>query len=141
MSGKPHHGEAKRGERTRLYETWRGMRQRCNNPKASFYSIYGGAGVTVCEDWDIFINFRDWALNSGYTDNLYIERKEPTDGYNPNNCYWTNMSVQQSNKRKRLGTKSSFIGVTTNKKRWSAYVHYKGVHNHLGTFDTPEEAA
>lgn len=39
MSRPPKHGDATIGSRTRLYDTWRGMRQRCNNPKASYYSI------------------------------------------------------------------------------------------------------
>ena len=34
-----------------LYHTWIGMNQRCNNPDATDYNIYGGAGVYVCPEW------------------------------------------------------------------------------------------
>jgi hypothetical protein len=33
------------------YNSWRAMKDRCLNPDASHYSIYGGAGVTVCDRW------------------------------------------------------------------------------------------
>jgi hypothetical protein len=36
---------------------------------------------------------------------------------------------------------SGFYGVTANKKRWQAQIHYDSKKYHLGTFDTKEEAA
>lgn len=35
----------------KLYNTWKGIRQRCTNPKATGYKYYGGKGIKVCEEW------------------------------------------------------------------------------------------
>ncbi|MDO8609413.1 MAG: AP2 domain-containing protein, partial [bacterium] len=42
------------------YETWHGMKSRCNNINNKKYSDYGGRGIKVCEKWQNefgFINF------------------------------------------------------------------------------------
>jgi hypothetical protein len=36
---------------------------------------------------------------------------------------------------------SGFYGVTANRKRWTAKIHYNGTEHNLGTFDTKQEAA
>lgn len=141
MSRPAKHGDSASGERARLYDTWRGMRQRCSNPKASYYSIYGGKGIKVCDEWGEYINFRKWALTHGYTDTLLIERRDSSKDYEPNNCYWANTTVQACNKIKRKNSKSSYIGVAPNKNNWQAYVFYEGKRIHLGTHKTEEEAA
>lgn len=38
------------------------------------------------------------------------------------------------------GSKSGYLGVSRNKKRWRARVMHNGVEHRAGTFDTPEEA-
>lgn len=44
-----------------LYFVWKTMRQRCYNPKQHDYKWYGAKGVKICEEWDSYINFRNWA--------------------------------------------------------------------------------
>jgi hypothetical protein len=117
------------------------MRQRCTNPKASYYAIYGGSGITVTPEWDDYRTFREWALLHGYADHLTIERRNGTKNYEPNNCYWADNNTQAANKRKRDGQTSQFIGVAPNKKGWQSYVSFKGVRTHLGTYPTELEAA
>lgn len=141
MAMTPTHGHASTGRSSRIYNIWRGIRQRCNNPKASYYAIYGGAGIKVCDAWDTFEGFLSWAKNSGYADTLTIERRSCTGNYEPSNCYWADMSVQQSNKRKRSGTKNRYIGVYKNQGRWTARVTYRGVSHHVGEFASELEAA
>lgn len=46
----------------RLYRIWCGMRDRCNRKSNKNFCYYGGRGITVCEEWQEFISFRDWAL-------------------------------------------------------------------------------
>lgn len=135
------HGHAQTESRSRVYNTWRGIRQRCNNPKASYYSIYGGAGIRVSPEWDKFKDFLDWAMANGYDDTLSIERRDPEKDYSPENCHWACMSEQQSNKRKRINGKSNYIGVSKNRSKWSACVRYKGEMYWLGTFVSELEAA
>lgn len=129
------------GRGSRLYNIWRGMRQRCRNPKASWYSIYGGSGISITSDWENYSDFREWALNNGYNDTLTIERRYNNKNYEPNNCYWADTTTQACNKRKRKGRASEFIGVAPNRKKWQAYISYKGKRTELGTYKTPEEAA
>jgi len=34
-----------------IYRTWKGMMERCYNPKNKRYIRYGGRGITVCDRW------------------------------------------------------------------------------------------
>lgn len=88
------------GYKTRLYSIWHHMKYRCNNPNAPKYPLYGGRGITVCDEWiNSFPAFRDWALDNGYDDNLTLDRIDNNKGYNPNNCRWATSSDQNRNRR------------------------------------------
>lgn len=85
---------------TRLYGIWEKMRNRCNVENNPAYHNYGGRGIKVCEEWDNdFSKFYEWAMSSGYTDELSIERVDVNGGYNPSNCCWIPKPDQNKNKR------------------------------------------
>lgn len=88
------------GRKTKLYNIWAQMRQRCTNPNHRRYSDWGGRGITVCEEWNDFVVFRDWALSNGYQEGLSIDRKDNDKGYSPDNCRWSTSKEQNNNKRK-----------------------------------------
>lgn len=93
------HGFAQRGTRSRLYNIWYRMRQRCHDKNSSDYSRYGGKGISVCDQWEnSFEAFRSWALASGYSDDLTIERKDVRGNYCPENCTWISHAAQARNK-------------------------------------------
>lgn len=105
------------GSRTRLYIIWKGIRQRCNNPNCKIYKNYGGRGIKICNEWNDYNNFKEWAINNGYKENLSIDRIDVNGNYTPENCRWTTSKVQANNKRNnRLLTLN---GTTKTMSEWS----------------------
>lgn len=88
------------GGGTRLYDIWKGMRARCNNPNHKAYPQYGGRGIKICREWDDFASFREWALANGYREDLTIDRINNDEGYEPNNCRWASYVEQRHNQRR-----------------------------------------
>lgn len=64
------------------------MMRRCYNPKDDRYYRYGERGISVCEEWQDFKNFKILALSNGYSENLSIDRINVDVGYQPDNCRW-----------------------------------------------------
>jgi len=107
----------------RLMQTFYNMKQRCYNPKATSFKIYGGRGIIVCEEWlndsDTFYN---WALNNGYQEDLTIDRIEVNGNYEPDNCRWATLDVQANNR-----TNNVFIERKGEVKTISQWGHEIGV--------------
>ena len=83
----------------RMYNSWRGMKARCNNPNNNRYHLYGGRGISICDEWQSFANFERWSLANGYADSLTIDRIDPDGNYCPDNCRWIPPNEQSSNRR------------------------------------------
>lgn len=92
------HGDSKRNNRTKLYTIWAAMVQRCKNTDRLDSKYYALKGISLYDDWRSFENFKNWALDNGYTDGLTIDRKDNSLGYNPDNCRFVTMKEQQLNK-------------------------------------------
>lgn len=113
------HNETK----TRLHKIWEGMHYRCENPNHKYYSSYGGRGIRVCDEWNEYAPFRDWAIKTGYNDNLTIDRVEVNGNYNPENCRWVTIQEQQNNKRSNRFVQ--FNGISHTISEWSEIVGIK----------------
>lgn len=84
---------------TRLYRIWATMKARASNPHSNCYKHYGGKGIIVCAEWrDSFENFRDWAMSSGYRDDLTIDRVDNNGDYDTVNCVWSTYKTQANNR-------------------------------------------
>ena len=107
---------------TRIYGIWANMKNRCNLPTEPNYKNYGGRGISVCEEWNQnFAAFYDWAIQNGYTDELTIDRIDVNGNYEPSNCRWVNMRVQQNNRRNN--THLEFNGDVHTIAEWSRIVN------------------
>jgi hypothetical protein len=128
-----------------LYPLYRAMLSRCLRPNDRSYDLYGGAGITVCDEW---INdkeaFSIWAINNGYRFGLSLDRIDNCLGYSPSNCRWITPHEQLQNQKrnkitpdlvekiraetvyknqyelaKKYNVNQSTISRIMNKKRWS----------------------
>lgn len=89
------HGQRK----TRLYGIWLGMKSRCYNSNDHNFLHYGAKGIEVCEEWtQDFQSFYGWSMSHGYKEDLSIDRIDVNGNYEPNNCRWVTMKVQQNNR-------------------------------------------
>ena len=131
MAGKPRHGLS----RTREYNIWANMKDRCFNPNSCNFPKYGGRGITVCDRW---LSFENFIADMGFrpSESHSIERKSNDGDYTPDNCVWATPMEQQRNRRK-----SEFAGVRQiDNGRWRVQIPIKGKYKHIGYFDTQDEA-
>lgn len=92
------------GSKERLYRVWQDMKRRCESTRSEGYRNYGGRGIKVCEEWQDYSIFREWAYANGYDENApfgecTIDRIDVNGNYEPNNCRWITNAEQQKNKR------------------------------------------
>lgn len=117
--------------RSRLYNIWHGMKQRCYDKNLSNYPCYGGRGITVCDEWQEFEPFYDWAMANGYKEEILpngknkwtIDRIDNDKGYSPDNCRWADFETQNANKRppqewREKGVFVEINGITKNLISW-----------------------
>jgi hypothetical protein len=124
---------------TLTYARWKGMFNRCSNPKTKDYPRYGGRGITVCERWNSFENFLA-DMGECPRKNMTLERNNSNENYSPSNCRWATHKEQNRNtSRNRFIT---YQGKTLCVGEWSEIlgINYKSIMARLARGSTDEEA-
>ena len=107
---------------SRLYSLWCGMRSRCNYKGNIHYKNYGGRGIKVCDEWNNYWNFREWAYSNGYNKTAKrgectLDRINVNGNYEPSNCRFVDNKFQCNNKTTNI--KITFKGKKYTLKQWS----------------------
>lgn len=91
------HGLATRNNRSRTYQCWANMKQRCR-PESEDAAFYFDRGVSICERWHTFSNFLEdmGECPAGLT----LDRIDGTGNYEPGNCRWADWDTQHNNTRR-----------------------------------------
>lgn len=78
------------------------MKQRCMNPNDKQYHLYGGRGISVCDEWErSFEAFRAY-VGKKPDKNSSLDRIDNDRGYEPGNVRWATGSEQLSNTRRNV---------------------------------------
>ena len=123
---------------TRIYNIWKGIKNRCYNQNHHTYSIYGGRGIQMCTEWkDSFDSFYKWAMKNNYQDDLSIDRIDVNGDYTPENCRWCTKLEQGANKRNNI----MINGICLSKYCRENNLNYDTIRRRIKYYGfTPEEA-
>lgn len=116
--------------KSRLYSTWRGIIDRCENRNSHFFHRYGGRGITVYPAWrNDFESFRIF-VGERPSDAYSIDRIDNNGNYEPGNIRWADKITQANNRDVKI---ISLAGLSISLPAWCRYlgVEYKRVHHRM----------
>lgn len=103
-----------------LNAIWRSMRRRCNNPSNASYQRYGANDIHVCEEWNNFETFYNWAISNGWAAGLSIDRIDNSRGYSPDNCRFVTVKDQSRNRTTNVWI--TVNGITKLQLEWAEFL-------------------
>ncbi len=105
------------------YNVWKGIKQRCYNPRHTHYDSYGGRGIKMCDSWrDSFEAFYEdmGPRPKGQT----LDRIDNDKGYSKENCRWATRKTQSRNTRSNHMVTFDGVEMTLKELSESAVVDY-----------------
>lgn len=120
---------------------WRISRSGVRKDRPAGHTRHDGYAVVSVSGKTYLAHRVVWAVATGHWPDAHIDH---VNGMRNDNR-WANLRLATKaengmNRGAPLNNTSGFKGVSRNKKRWSASIHLGGHKQHLGTYDTPEEA-
>lgn len=113
------HGHAKRGVRSKTYQSWHAMIMRCTNERNPEYHRY--KKVKICARWMEFSNFLE---DMGERpENTTLDRIDNSKGYSLDNCKWSTPKEQGNNRKNNRNI--LFNGETKTLRQWSECLNMK----------------
>lgn len=99
--GKIKHGATVSRIMSPEYKIWKGMIQRCHNPKNKGFVIYGALGISVCAEWRGEGGFQAFLIAVGEKPSPLheIDRIDPYGNYQPGNVRWATRKENARNHR------------------------------------------
>ena len=84
------HGHAINDQRTREYNSWAMMRNRCESKNSTSWKNYGHKGVTVTDRWKGESGFQHFLLDMGpRPEGKSLDRLDVEGNYEKSNCRWS----------------------------------------------------
>jgi hypothetical protein len=138
-----------------LYDTWRGMLERCTNKKSKAYIRYGNKGIKVYKEWTNkerhpvhkrwskgFCSFLEYVeLHLGFKpESFSLDRIDSTQDYAPGNLRWANASLQKKNQKIKNKTGYKYVYPISGSSKWQGEYKQGKERIYVGAFNTKEEA-
>lgn len=124
------------------YTAWQSMLKRCYSDKYHRAKpTY--AGCSVCEEWLTLSKFKPWMEAQDWEGND-LDKDIISAGnkvYSPETCVFVSSQVNNLLVTKGAARGDFPLGVSSSRNKYRAQCVVRGLMTHLGTCDTPDEAA
>lgn len=103
------HGASAGGKMIPEWNSWKGAKHRCNDPKSKDRPAYGGRGIKMCEQWEH--SFTTFLADMGRkpSPSHSLDRINVNGNYEPGNCRWATPKEQSLNRRPKWEIQAALL--------------------------------